>query len=569
MAQYEILRSLDRGGMAEVFLARLVGVEGFEKRVVLKRVLPHLSGNPSLLARFVDEARVAARLSHPNIVQIFELGEQHGQYFIAMEHVDGRNLKDVAKRLFARGERIPVEHAVRIGGAVLDALHYAHTRTDDEGRPVELVHRDVSPSNVLVSFEGVVKLIDFGIARHTERVERTSPGTVVGKAGYMSPEQMRGERVDARTDVFACAATLFHVVTGVLPFPGIGVAAVMHAVNHGERRSYEEVRETIDEDLFAVLSKGFAHRPEERFQSAREMQKALEVYAAARGIMGSTAALSELMRETFVEGDDDEGAPIEPETQSRVVTLGHGGFTQLPSSGSVSVATETQTREKPKAPLGWASVLAAVAGMALLGGMAAWWVVGASSGDEGLSALSSTPSSAAVGPRAGESASTSSTPSGPSAASSPEVASASEAQPEPEARPASEATFEPTSEPAPEREPMVLEELALAVAPSSASSSSAPSSASSASSSSAAAKARGEARRGATKRAPASLTLDSDPWSEVSVDGKRVGLTPIHALELPAGRHVIHLSNPERKVEKKLTVTLRAGESRRMRLALE
>lgn len=539
--------------MAEVFLARLVGIEGFEKRVVLKRVLPHLSGDARFLQRFIDEARVAAALSHPNIVQIFELGEQHGQYFIAMEHVDGRNLKDVAKRLFTREERVPVEHAVRIGAAVLDALHYAHTRVDAAGRPLEVVHRDVSPANVLVSFEGVVKLIDFGIARHTERPERTNPGTVVGKAGYMAPEQMRGERVDARTDVFACAATLFHVVTGVLPFPGVGVAAVMHAVNHGERRPYDEIAGAIDEELFGLLTKGCAHEPGERFESALEMQTALERYAIARGVTSSTAALGDFMRRTFAGAAEDDGEDLDPETQSRVVTLAGAALTQGETKGEKpsSLPPATVTLERAPTPA-WMALLVVAAVMVALGAGLAWWMTRGGEGHALSSSSSPSSSSVAEPETASASASASATAAAPATEPDAATATATATESEPEAEAEAEgalasetkveAAIEAVTAAGAEKEPRRRRARAR--------------------------RQRAERTPPPAQREPASLTLDSEPWSEVSVNGWRVGLTPVHALELPPGQHTVRLVNPERKLERTLSVTLRAGESRRMKVKL-
>ncbi len=555
MAQYEILRSLDRGGMAEVFLARLVGVEGFEKRVVLKRVLPHLSGDARLLQRFVDEARVAARLSHPNIVQIFELGEQHGQYFIAMEHVDGRNVKDAAKRLLARGERLPVAHALRIGVAVSDALHYAHTRSDDEGKRIGLVHRDVSPANVLVSYEGIVKLIDFGIARTLDGVERTSPGTVVGKAGYMSPEQMRGEPVDARTDVFACAATLFHVVTGMLPYPGVGVQAVMSAVNHGERRPFAEVRELIDEELFDVLSRGFAHEPRDRFQTALELQGALERYAGSRGLLSGTVALGEFMRATFAGDDGEAAAAQDPETQSRVVTLASSAISAVPTEDELAVVSPSSSTAPAVVARRGAGIalLAAVLLMVGLGGGGAWWLVGPSGAVTATAAVSEAVAATDAATDVATDAATDS-------ATATEVASATEAAttatadvttPEADAGAGTPATATATAKEvaaATTAEPVRKQRARAGRA----------------------SKARVTSRRSqrAVAAEPASLTLDSQPWSEVRVNGWKVGLTPLHSIELPAGKHSLVLVNPEQGLEKRLSVTLKPGESRRLKVNL-
>src|SRR5262245_18293462 len=208
---YRLVRRIARGGMAEVFLARHLGMEGFERRVAIKRILPHLSEAEEFKSMFLDEARLAAQLTHPNIVHIYDFGRVDEYYFIGMEFVDGVDLGRLIRH--ARNRPVPFEFAARIFSDVCSGLHYAHNAVDGEGRPLGLVHRDVTPQNVLVTYDGVVKLVDFGIAKAAWQAGRTRPGVVKGKFAYMSPEQVEGRRLDGRSDVFSAGICLYELIT--------------------------------------------------------------------------------------------------------------------------------------------------------------------------------------------------------------------------------------------------------------------------------------------------------------------------------------------------------------------
>ena len=214
--KYQLLDLLARGGMAEVFKAKSHGVEGFEKILVIKRILPELSRNPQFVEMFINEAKIAVTLSHANIVQVFDLGRADETYFIAMEYVPGYDLGTVLRWERKLGQRLPQELAVYMLSELAKGLDYAHRRRDSELRPLGIVHRDVSPENVLLSYEGEVKLTDFGIARSRASVHglRDLPP---GKFAYLAPEQARGEDVDARADLFALGAVLYEALTGVRP----------------------------------------------------------------------------------------------------------------------------------------------------------------------------------------------------------------------------------------------------------------------------------------------------------------------------------------------------------------
>ncbi|MGZ3430064.1 MAG: serine/threonine protein kinase, partial [Polyangia bacterium] len=211
-----MLERLAVGGMAEIFRARQSGAHGFEKILVIKRILPHLAADPEFLAMFIDEAKLQCALQHPKIVQVFEFGEVDGQYYIALEYVDGMDALGLLRACAHRRQRLPVRLAVHIACEVLDALDYSHSQRGPDGQPLGIVHRDVSPSNVFISRRGDVKLGDFGIARATEkqRQSKTQAGTLKGKYGYMAPEQVVGGEIDGRADLFAVGIVLAEMLMG-------------------------------------------------------------------------------------------------------------------------------------------------------------------------------------------------------------------------------------------------------------------------------------------------------------------------------------------------------------------
>ena len=221
--KYELLKKVGTGGMAELFLARQPGIEGFEKLIVIKRILPHLTDSrhsSQFVQMLLDEARLAAQLSHPNIIQIYDLGRVDDQYFIAMEYINGVDLSQILKRELEHSRYMPVEHVVKVATYVCEALSYAHKRTDERGRPLRVVHRDVSPHNVLIAYDGGIKLTDFGIAKATSQMMKTRVGTIKGKWAYMSPEQCAGREVDSRSDIFSVGVLIYQMTTGMLPFVG-------------------------------------------------------------------------------------------------------------------------------------------------------------------------------------------------------------------------------------------------------------------------------------------------------------------------------------------------------------
>jgi len=280
---YELLDRVAVGGMAEVFKAKRAGVEGFEKVVALKRILPHLSENKEFLDMFVDEAKMVAGLAHPNIVQIFDLGRIEQSYYIAMEYVHGRDLRTIMRRARQKGLRMPLDLSLRVVSQVCAALEYAHRKKDERGRPMEIVHRDVSPQNILLSFEGDVKLVDFGIAKATTKASSTDRGALRGKLLYMSPEQAWGRPIDRRSDVFSLGIVLYEMVTETKPFIGAGSElSILELVRQCVITPAREINPRVPEALDRVIMKALARDPAERYQDAGQMQRGLDRFLRER-----------------------------------------------------------------------------------------------------------------------------------------------------------------------------------------------------------------------------------------------------------------------------------------------
>ena len=279
--QYTLLERIAVGGMAEVWKARMRGVEGFQKTVAIKRILPHMTDNAEFVGMFIDEAKLAAQLSHPNIVHIYDLGKMGRDYYIAMEYVDGKDLRSLLNSARRKGLLLPLGLGLLIASRLASALDYAHRKRDFEDREMGLVHRDVSPQNVLLTGDGDVKLCDFGIAKAVSKASQTQMGALKGKLQYMSPEQAWGRPVDARSDLFSLGAVLFEMVTGERLFTGESEISVLESVRQGHTRTPRQVDPSIPREVDEIVARALAIEPKDRFQSAGEMKQALEAALAA------------------------------------------------------------------------------------------------------------------------------------------------------------------------------------------------------------------------------------------------------------------------------------------------
>jgi serine/threonine-protein kinase len=308
--RFRLLRRIAQGGMAEVYLAQQSGPAGFSKMLVIKKIHPHLAFNEEFVGMFLDEARVAALLSHPNIGQIYELGEEHGQYYLAMEYIDGCNLRQLNKRLRRKGILMPPELAARIAADVCAALDYAHRFRGPDEKLLRLVHRDVSPQNVMISRDGAVKLIDFGIAKASINQQLTQGNVLKGKFSYMSPEQAAGKRLDRRSDIFSIGVVLYEMLTGDKPFkvPGqVGASRsdnteLLRLVTRCEFRMPRPGE--VPESLRAFLRRTITAHRGDRFQTAQEARDLLDQALTEMPGDGSPRRLARFVTELTDQDDD-------------------------------------------------------------------------------------------------------------------------------------------------------------------------------------------------------------------------------------------------------------------------
>lgn len=295
IGKYQVIRRIARGGMAELLLARSTGIEGFQKVVVLKRILPQLAHDADFVEMFLAEARLAATLEHPNIVPVFDFGRAGSDYFFTMPYVHGRDLLAILRQLQVRTQRLPLGQVVSIALGVAAGLHYAHEQVGFDGEPLRIVHRDISPANVMVTYEGHIKVADFGIAKAAAQTNVTKVGVRKGKAAYMSPEQIRGEPIDRRSDVFALGVVLWEMATMRRLFRGDNDLAIMHRIVHEVAPPPSSASMGIPTAFDAIVGRCLHPSPNGRYATAREVQGDLERFAEAQGLSLSARHLAELM----------------------------------------------------------------------------------------------------------------------------------------------------------------------------------------------------------------------------------------------------------------------------------
>lgn len=293
--RYEIVRPLGAGGMGEILLARQAGLPGVERLVVIKKILPHLARETDFIERFVDETRVAASLTHGNIVQVYEVGQVDGEYFMAMEYVDGMDLKEMLALLRQEERRVPEPLALYILVEMAKALAYAHERTGPDGARMGIVHRDVSPANLLMSKDGQVKLADFGVAKAAARLSLSLPGTLHGKVFYMSPEQVSGGDVDARSDIFSLGVVAYEMLAGQRPFEGPSDVAVIDQVRRCAPAPLRQVAPWVAPSLDAVIMRALNASPADRYPSMDAFGQALTAYLLEAHTIVSARSLADFL----------------------------------------------------------------------------------------------------------------------------------------------------------------------------------------------------------------------------------------------------------------------------------
>jgi hypothetical protein len=396
--RYLLLQRLSRGGMGEIFVAKH-GLAGFEKLVVIKKVLPNLVEDDAFIKRFIDEAQVAIQLQHANIAQVFEVGQIGHEYFLAIEFVQGRDLRRLMRVLADRGQRLPVDHALFVAREVTSGLAYAHRRTDTAGASLNLVHCDISPPNVMVSFEGETKIIDFGIAKSILRQTATDPKLGFGKFGYMSPEQLvRGGVVDHRTDIYAAGVVLFELLTGRRMYePGDtpDYRALARMVTRGEHPMPSHVDPALA-PYDGLVARALRPDPNERYQRAAEFRDAIQTAQVAINPAMNHDHLGSFMRWLFADEVTQQRQALAEALavdlapfQAELTLAGEGTVTfavaDLPLRPPAETAIVTRQRARARPRPGW---IAAALGLVLVGGLAIAVVAGADGGPSDVAAAS-------------------------------------------------------------------------------------------------------------------------------------------------------------------------------------
>jgi serine/threonine-protein kinase len=299
LGRYEIVQRLAEGGMADVLLARTVGIEGFERHVVIKRIRAAQARDIRYVTMFLDEARLAASLHHANVVQVNDIGEEDGEYFFAMEYVHGEDVRRILERVSGEGGSVPLHHVLSIVMGAAAGLHHAHEQIRPDGASLGIVHRDVSPANILIGYDGGVKVVDFGIAKAVHQTEQTQSGVLKGKVAYMSPEQCTNESIDRRSDVFSLGIVLWELLAVHPLFHRENDFLTMSAIVQSDISPLSNLRPDVPAELERITMKALARSPADRFATADELRHALEQFADHAGVRTSTTALADYMKQLF------------------------------------------------------------------------------------------------------------------------------------------------------------------------------------------------------------------------------------------------------------------------------
>ncbi|MEM6730054.1 MAG: serine/threonine-protein kinase [Myxococcota bacterium] len=364
LGKYLLVDRINHGGMADIFLAKTFGYEGADRLIAVKCIRSDIASDANFVSMFIDEAKLAVQLDHVNIARTYDLGRIRDTYFIAMEHVLGRDLRATLDRVNAVGDRMAYGIVLSVMDQMLEALDYAHRKADLTGVPLRIVHRDVSPHNVLISYSGEVKLIDFGIAKATTQGTPSTTGVLRGKYGYMSPEQVRGEPVDLRSDIFSTGALLFELLTGQRLFSGSSDYSILDKVRHCEIYPPSVIMTEVTRDLERVVLRALDPNPANRFPSASDMRDAIVEVMLRRYGYRSQRDISHFMSELFPQEMEHDRAAIEraeavlkmpdraeeysgsPEQQ-----IALGGTDTLPERRRLEEMSVTETEERPVQPV--------------------------------------------------------------------------------------------------------------------------------------------------------------------------------------------------------------------------
>ncbi len=374
VGRYEIVAPLAGGGMAEILLARVVGPHGFDRPAVVKRILPHLAQNPTFVAMFLDEARIVANIRHPNVVQVDELGEHDGELYLAMEYLEGESVGALLGRMLLRGQSIDAGLAAHIVAEACAGLHAAHELTDGSGTKQNLVHRDVSPQNVFLTYDGDVKLLDFGVAKVKDRLCQTEVGEIKGKFGYMSPEQCRGMELDRRSDIFSLGIVFFETLCGRRLFKRDNGLVAMKAICSSAIPALREVAPGCPEGLEAICMRALSRDRSTRYGTALDMRR--DLLAEVRRLVPNREpreALAALMRECFGERMEEKREMLRRVRSGSSITsvpCAYDLLGDMPAlEGQADLALDT-VADTPRRRVRWTTLggaaLAALVGIALV-----------------------------------------------------------------------------------------------------------------------------------------------------------------------------------------------------------
>jgi serine/threonine-protein kinase len=526
--KFELIAHLATGGMAEIYLARQTSIAGFQKLLVIKRILAHLSREDVFVEMFLDEARIAAQINHPNVVQIYDLGCVEGQYFIAMEYLEGEGLSEVMRQ--ARKQRQPVPPILAAGMALqmCEGLHHAHTMLGPDAEPLKVVHRDVNPQNIFVLYSGGVKLVDFGIAKAAKRFSQTSTGMLKGKYGYMSPEQIMNLSLDSRSDVYSAGVVLWEMLTGRRLFRQSNELEILKAITEQDPPPPSSILPTIPQALDDICMKALKRSRDLRYQTAGEMRLELSFYLKRIKETSDTVAIGEYMQSLFTERIDEKRKLVKAaQAQTRSGELGEALFGGLHGREDTepSVSRYTPSFVEPDAILrtpGSASgeiiirqkssawrVLALLTGGALIAVVVLLIFLWPSKWGEKSSAVETDPVK-------------------------PDKPVVKDAGTKPDKGPDEAVVVVPPKEPDPD--PAKLKKKKKV-------------------------RKKRRKRKTVAKGEPGRLRLATTPWTTIYFKGDKLGVTPLVDVELPPGRHTLRAVNPGKGIDRKIKVVIRSGQT--------
>lgn len=354
--KYQLLERVAVGGMAELYLGKITGDQGFEKLVAIKCILPQFCAQPEVVDAFIDEAKLAAFLQHENIVQIYDFGCMDDRYFMAMEYLFGKDLRQIIDRCAKTGVPLTLNQSLNIVSRVCSGLEYAHNLTDYRGQALHIVHRDISPQNIFITYSGLVKILDFGVAKAAGRSSCTQSGVIKGKAAYMSPEQATGKAVDKRSDIFALGILLYELVTGKRMFEGEPLQ-ILEQVRHARYTPPESLVNGLPRPLCRIMERALAREPEDRYPDCGEMLADLEACVAALPERSDTRVLGRFVRKRFEKEMDAEDLalkdtmPHEHTVMTQTLrTAGHRLAGAAGPEATVTLVTGSEMRERSTRP---------------------------------------------------------------------------------------------------------------------------------------------------------------------------------------------------------------------------